>query len=178
MLSALLFAALLASPAHAGVTVHVGFPGLHVAINPWAPAYRPAPRAGYTWVAGHYDRYGAFVPGRWVPTHARAGYAWVDGYWNGAVWVDGYWRPVARVGYTWVDGYYRNGLYVAGYWSAPAAHAAAVRAAEVHRANAVHAAVVEDRIEDRHAAHEVAEARAEARAGAHHVEAESSRGHR
>lgn len=171
MLSALLFAALLASPAHAGVTVHVGIPGLHVEINPWAPSYRPAPRAGFTWIAGHYDRHGAFVPGRWVPTHARAGYTFVDGYWNGAVWVDGYWRPAARVGYSWVDGYYAHGRYVSGHWAAAAAHVAAV-----HRAAAVHAAVVQDRIEDHHQAAAAHASRSGSRSG--HVEAESSRGHR
>ena len=119
MLSALLFAVLLTAPADAGVVVRVGVPGVHVEINPWAPYYRPAARSGYVWIAGHYERDGDFVPGRWVPSYSRAGYAWVDGYWSGRVWVDGYWRASARSGYAWVDGYYAHGRWVAGYWGAP-----------------------------------------------------------
>lgn len=122
-----LLAGLVSTPAEAGVYVSIGIPAVHVAVDPWSPAYVPAPRAGYTWAAGYYDGIGVWHPGHWVPVHARAGYAWVAGYWVGAVYHDGYWRPAARSGYAWVDGYYSHGRWIDGYWR----HAAYVRH-EVH----------------------------------------------
>lgn len=168
-----LLAALFSAPANAhGVVVTVGVPGVHVEVNPWAPHYRPAPRAGWTWIAGHYDRFGAWAPGRWIPAYTRAGYGWVDGYWNGHVWVDGYWRAASRPGFAWVDGYYSHGRWVAGCWR-EAAHVAAVRA-EVH-ADAVRTAAHTDAVRDAHQdAGERREAQAHAQARSDHAYASSS----
>jgi hypothetical protein len=155
MLSALLFAALLTSPADAGVVVRVGVPGVRVEINPWGPYYRPAARAGFVWIAGHYERDGDFIPGRWVPSYTRAGYAWVDGYWNGRVWVDGYWRAAARPGYAWFDGYYAHGRWVAGYWGAPRV----VHYVPAHSRYVAHVASAEHREQEHHEARESHESR-------------------
>ncbi len=119
-LTALLLAGLAFAPATAlagsHVRVSVGVPAVNVVIDPWGPAYVPAPRAGYAWVNGYYDNYGYWHPGHWVPTARRSGYVWVPGYWSGPHYVDGYWRPAARPGYVWRDGYYRGGAWVGGGW--------------------------------------------------------------
>lgn len=97
--------------------VYVGGPRVHVVVNPWAPAYMPAPRAGWVWVPGAY--FGPrWRPGYWAPAAVRAGWLWVPGYWAGTVYVDGYWREEARPGQVWVDGYYDDdGVWVPGYWA-------------------------------------------------------------
>jgi len=112
-----LLAGLVSAPAEAGVHVSVAVPGVRVVIDPWAPGYRPGPRAGWAWVDGYRDSWGNWVPGYWVPSYSRVGYTWVPGYWEGRVYVDGYWRPASRVGYRWVDGYYSGGRWIAGRWS-------------------------------------------------------------
>jgi hypothetical protein len=104
-----------------------------VHVDPWSPAYRPAPQPDMVWVDGYWDG-GFWVPGTWHPTYARAGYSWVPGYWNGVSYSAGYWRPVARPGYSWAGGYYDGRSWVAGYW-APQAHI-------VHHATPSHRQVV------------------------------------
>lgn len=120
--AALLGLSLLPSTALAGphvrASVHVAVPGVSVVLNPWGPGYVPAARPGWVWVGGHYDRWGYWNPGHWVPAASRAGYVWVNGYWTGGTYVDGYWRPSARPGYAWHDGYYSHGRWVSGGWAA------------------------------------------------------------
>jgi len=115
-----------ARPRHAPARVYVG-PRVRVVVNPWAPAYVPAPRVGWVWVAGAY--YGPrWRPGYWSPAAVRVGWLWVPGYWADTVYVDGYWREETRGGQSWVDGYYDDdGVWVPGYW-APANSADARRA--------------------------------------------------
>jgi hypothetical protein len=78
-------------PARADIDVYVD-------LAPPATRYErvPGPRAGYVWVAGHWDwRHNrhAWVPGRWVV--ARPGYVWSQPRWerDGRRWhyVDGRW---------------------------------------------------------------------------------------
>ncbi|HNC99475.1 MAG TPA: hypothetical protein PKW90_25300, partial [Myxococcota bacterium] len=114
--TALLLLGLATPDAAAGVTVVVTPGGGYVAVDPWSPGYRPVTRSGWAWVDGHYDRWGSWVPGHWVPTYSRAGYDWVPGYWVGSHYYDGYWRPVYYNGYSWVSGGYYQGRYVSGYW--------------------------------------------------------------
>lgn len=93
-------------------------PAVHVVVDPWGPAYVPAPRAGYVWVPG-YVHHGRYVPGHWQPTYSRAGYVWVQGHWAGRHYVEGYWRPVAQRGMVWVEGGYdERGVWHEGYWAA------------------------------------------------------------
>jgi hypothetical protein len=57
---------------------------------------RPAPRANYVWVEGHW---------KWT----RRGYVWAPGHWERArkgEWVPGHWDQTAR-GYVWVPGHWR-----------------------------------------------------------------------
>jgi hypothetical protein len=106
--------------------VVVGGPRVSVVINPWGPAYVPAARPGWVWVAGAWVG-PRWRPGYWQPAVARVGWLWVPGYWAGTVYVDGYWREEVRSGQTWVDGYYEDGGdWVPGYW-APAGSADAAR---------------------------------------------------
>ena len=86
--TALLGLVLLPSTAFAGphvrASVHVAVPGVSVVVtDPWGPGYAPAARPGFVWVSGHYDRWGFWTPGYWVPAGARPGYVWVNGYWSG-----------------------------------------------------------------------------------------------
>ncbi len=62
-LAAALFALLVSSPALAS---HPGYHHNHrasgvVHVDPFAPNYRPAPRAGFVYVDGYYDC------GNWIP---------------------------------------------------------------------------------------------------------------
>ena len=85
------------SPASAGtIRGHGGGASVHVTLDPWSPSFRPSHRPGYTWVSGHYDTDGHWVPGHWMPTMMRAGYHWVTGYWRGAHYTEGYWRKGSR----------------------------------------------------------------------------------
>jgi hypothetical protein len=85
--------------------------------NPWAWGWAPPYRAGWSWIAGGYDRYGYWRPGYWVPGWSRPGFAWVPGYWVGSGWVEGYWRSAYRPGLMWVDGFYGPaGVWTAGHW--------------------------------------------------------------
>ena len=124
ILSLLLLASLFVAPtaAQARGRAHVRFyvpaPAVRVVVNPWAYGYRPAARAGWTWVEGYYAQDGSWVPGYWAPAYQRPGYVWVAGHWEGDRYLDGYWREIARPGWTWVDGYYdRGGRWVQGYWA-------------------------------------------------------------
>ena len=56
--------------------VVVPAPRVRVYVGPWAVGYVPAPRPGWTWVAGHYNHGGHWIPGYWRPTAVRAGWAW------------------------------------------------------------------------------------------------------
>lgn len=108
-----------APPHHGHVVVaprgHVHFT---IGIGPRSPAYVPAPRVGFRWMAGHYVR-GVWWPGYWEPIAPppTPGMVWVPGHWDGDAYVDGYWRDGRRAGMTWIDGYYDdNGTWVDGRW--------------------------------------------------------------
>lgn len=120
LLLSLLFSASVAEarPRHRPPPRHVvGGPRVHVVINPWAPSYVPAARAGWLWVPGVYVG-PRWRPGYWAPAAPRIGWLWVPGYWSGTVYVDGYWRDHSRQGQVWVDGYYdEEGTWVPGYWA-------------------------------------------------------------
>ena len=156
----ILAASLLSAPADAGVYFGITPAGWHVVVDPWSPAYRPPARPGFTWIAGHYDAWGRWIPGHWLPVAARPGYVWVPGYWSGPTYVDGYWRPAYRAGYVWVDGRYDGGHWNGGYW-APNAYSRHVAAERYHAREDWH-----DRAEDRADAREDARDRAEERADA------------
>ncbi len=100
-----LMISLISPPTEAAVHVDIHPSGVHLAINPWSPHYRPPARHGWVWVSGHWE-HGDWIPGHWVPARSRPGYVWVNGYWNGAVYVDGYWRSASRSGFVWVSGHY------------------------------------------------------------------------
>lgn len=92
-------------------------------VDPWLAVWVPPPRAGWTWVPGHYDALGFWVPGHWVPIggpptwYPHVHYVYVPGYWQGPVYVEGWWRADARDGWIWQDGYYlSDGTYVSGHW--------------------------------------------------------------
>jgi hypothetical protein len=64
----------------------------------------PAPRAGRTWVEGHWayrDGEYAWVPGHWMT--ARRNMEWVQGHWvqrDGEwAWVEGHWRRGRALGW-------------------------------------------------------------------------------
>jgi hypothetical protein len=102
---------------HPHVRVVTPAPRVSVVVSPWAYGYRPAPRTGWVWVEGHYDRDSVWIPGYWMPAQPRPGYAWVAGHWEGDRYLEGYWREIERPGYVWVEGYYdRAGRWVVGYW--------------------------------------------------------------
>lgn len=130
----LLFAA---APAMASVTIVHHSPGYtvqHVVhVDPWSPAWRPAPRAGYYWVDGQWLADGSWAPGYWQPVSMRAGYNWVPGYWTGTHYLDGFWRPVSRAGYVWNGGYYHGGNWVTGGWTT-----ASTRTVSYHTAHRSH----------------------------------------
>ena len=94
-------------------------PGLTVALRiaPWVIGYRPAPRAGYVWIAGYWQG-PRYVPGHWQPIAPppQPDYVWVDGHWEEDTYVDGYWRVDKVDGILWIDGEYENGTYVEGHW--------------------------------------------------------------
>lgn len=92
-------------------------PVVRVVVDPWGPAYVPAPRDGYVWIPG-YVLHGRYVPGHWEPAYTRPGLVWVPGHWVGRTYVDGYWRPAAQPGMAWVDGWYdERGAWHEGYWA-------------------------------------------------------------
>lgn len=104
--------------APARVVVRGPAPVVRVVIDPWGPAYRPGPRAGYAWVDGYYAPSGRFIPGYYAPVAARPGYQWVPGHWAGHDYVEGYWREPSRPGFTWVEGAYDDrGDWGEGYWA-------------------------------------------------------------
>ncbi len=104
-----------ARPRHHGPVVRGG---VRIVINPWAPGWAPAPRAGWVWIAGAYAVNGPWVPGYWAPASPRPGMVWVPGYWEGDTYVEGYWREEVRPGMVWVDGYYDRDHYLPGNWQA------------------------------------------------------------
>ncbi len=148
-------------------------PTVHIVVNPWAAAWRPAPRAGWVWTAGFYDRWGRWHPGHWVPAAARPGAVWVPGHWSGARYVDGYWRPEARSGHLWVQGDYdRDGYWREGYWKERYdAAQAAERREDRYEAAEDRREAAEDRSEHREDRAERAEDRAES-AEDRHTQAE------
>lgn len=88
--------------------------------DPWASAWMPPTRAGWTWVGGYY-RYGYWHPGYWAPgpTVVRTGFVYVPGWWVGDNYVEGYQRPEQRDDgdWTWVEGHYlEDGTYIWGHW--------------------------------------------------------------
>jgi hypothetical protein len=97
--SALAAGAAQAAPAVVAGTAYA--PHTTVQYAPPAPIHEatPAPRAGYDWVAGHYEwRNGqyAWTPGYWIA--ARAGQTWEEARWvrdNNGQWY--------MVGGRWVD---------------------------------------------------------------------------
>ena len=133
-----------APTAEAGVYVNVSVPGITVAVNPWSPHWTPAPRAGYRWVAGHWEGR-SWVPGYWVPTYSRAGYVWVPGYWDHMNWVEGYWRPASYAGYVWVEPAWYGGVYYAGGWVVRSAYRPGVPVYAYHAGHVRH-----ERAENRH----------------------------
>ncbi len=111
---------------HRRAHIVVGAPRVSIVVNPWAPTYAPAARAGWLWVAGSWVG-PRWRPGYWQPALARVGWLFVPGYWAGTVYVDGYWREASRGQQAWVDGYYDDrGDWVPGYW-APEGSADAAR---------------------------------------------------
>ena len=108
------------APAHHGrvVVAPHGHAHFTIGIGPWSPAYRPAPRVGFRWVAGYYVR-GVWWPGYWAPVAPAPipGMVWVPGHWEGDAYVDGYWRDANRAGMTWIEGHYDDqGTWIEGRW--------------------------------------------------------------
>jgi hypothetical protein len=125
LLSVLLAAGMLASPAASSAEVAVGIsitvapPPLPVYVQP------PIPGLGYIWTPGYWawdpetgDYY--WVPGTWVLV-PFPGALWTPGYWGWRggiyVWNAGYWGPVVGFygGINYGFGYFGRG-YEGGYW--------------------------------------------------------------
>ena len=117
--STLVVAALLVSPAFAGVQLFVNIapPPIAVFDQP------PCPGDGYIWTPGYYQYgdYGYYwVPGQWVMPPA-VGDLWTPGYWaftgGRYAWHEGYWGP--RVGFyggvNYGNGYFGSG-FTGGRW--------------------------------------------------------------
>ena len=90
--------------------------------DPWGRQWYPNERLGWAWVPGSFQ-YGFWQPGYWVPAHhiaPRQGYVWTNGFWQrNHVYVDGYWRAEERTDgdWQWVEGFYlEDGSYVPGHW--------------------------------------------------------------
>ncbi len=89
-----------------------------------------APALANVWVGGHYNAYGAWVPGHWVggPDVWIAGHYGPNGYWIPGHWRGGYGpRPgsyegpppgAAPYGRHWVGGFYGpEGYWHPGHWA-------------------------------------------------------------
>jgi hypothetical protein len=86
-------------------------------VDPWAFAWVPPARHGWTWIPGHFE-HGFWVPGHWAPVGPPVvGYVYVPGWWHGDVYVSGYYRVAERDRWRWIEGRYGpDDSYIPGHW--------------------------------------------------------------
>jgi hypothetical protein len=89
-----------------------------------------APAMADMWVGGHYNAYGAWVPGHWVgspdvwiPGHYAPNGYWIPGHWRGGYGprpgsYEGPPPGVPPYGRHWVGGFYGpEGFWHPGHWA-------------------------------------------------------------